>query len=187
MGYFTRMADQAFKTSATGERWFCPHGLWSRPYVIPDAATEQRLYKKHLWIMRVIWSGMLFCMFLSNVLRSVFGFSRGLWWLAGLEAFVALWWLLGWKLLIAPELRGLRRSETRLTPPVLYRFVAKERGWTMMIVIFVLALLFLTGTIVGLIMGISLVFGALSIVLTGFLALASGYTLYLKSGRGRKE
>ena len=186
MGYFTRMADQAFKTSATGERWFCPHGLWSRPYVIPDAATEQRLYKKQLWMLRVLHGGGLAGLLLSEILKSIYSSIWWVWWLIGLEAFVALCWL-GWRLLIAPELRGLRRSETRLTPPVLYRLVAKERGWTMMIVILVLALLFLTGTIVGLIMGISLVFGALSIVLTGFLALASGYTLYLKSGRGRKE
>ena len=64
MGYFTRMADHAFKTSPTGERWFCLHGLGSRPYVIPDAATEQRLYKKHLWTLRVFWGGYLVDLFL---------------------------------------------------------------------------------------------------------------------------
>lgn len=189
MGYFTFIADQAFNTSATGERWFCPNGLGSLPYVIPDAATEQRLYKKHLWMVRVLWGGMLVCMFLSDVLRSVLGFSRGLWCLIGLVALVALGWLLGWRLLMASELRDLRRSETRLTPPVLYRLVAKKRGWTALILIFVLSLGFLSAAIASLTTGkgISLVFGIVGTAMFGFLALGFGYTLYLKTGRSRKE
>jgi hypothetical protein len=47
VGYFTLVADQAFKTSPTGERLFYVGGRRSRPYIIPDAATEQRLRRKH--------------------------------------------------------------------------------------------------------------------------------------------
>ena len=188
MGYFTRMADQAFKTSATGERWFCLHGLGSRPYVIPDAATEQRLYKKQLWMVRVLWGGWIVGFFFLDILKPIYASMSWVWWLVGFGVFLALYWL-GWRLLMASELRGLRRSETRLTPPVLYRLVAKKRGWTGLIFIFVLSLGFLSGAIASLTWGtgISLVFGIVGTALFGFLSLVSGYTLYLKSGGSRKD
>jgi hypothetical protein len=90
---------------------------------------------------------------------------------------------------MASDLRDLRRPEKRLTPSVLYRLVAKKRGWTGLIFIFVLSLGFLSGAIASLTWGtgISLVFGIVGTALFGFLSLVSGYTLYLKSGGSRKD
>lgn len=55
MGYFTRIADKSFTTSSEGERLFLYNGPWSRPYVIPDRATEERLHKK----VQLLWKLML--------------------------------------------------------------------------------------------------------------------------------
>jgi len=38
MRYLTYIAEQAFKTSTSGERLFCRGGRWSRPHVIPNIA-----------------------------------------------------------------------------------------------------------------------------------------------------
>jgi hypothetical protein len=188
MGYFTRMADHAFKTSPTGERWFCLHGLGSRPYVIPDAATEQRLYKKHLWTLRVFWGGYLVDLFLPEILKPAHVSKWWVWWLIGFGALLALYWL-GRKLLMASDLRDLRRPEKRLTPSVLYRLVAKKRGWTVLILTLVLSLGFLSGAIANLTTGTGtgLVLGIVGTVLFGFLAFVSGYTIYLKLTNSRRN
>ena len=54
MGYFSRIADQSFITARTGERFFLFSGVWSRPYVIPDEATEARLRRKMLIYLRSV-------------------------------------------------------------------------------------------------------------------------------------
>lgn len=59
MRYFGDIAEQAFKTAPDGRRLFYRGGPWSRPYIIGDAETEQRLFKKHLWMMRMLLGGMI--------------------------------------------------------------------------------------------------------------------------------
>ena len=60
MRYFTYLAEQAFKTAPTGERLFYTGGWWTRPRIIPDAATEQRLFKKQVWLTRGFFGLMVF-------------------------------------------------------------------------------------------------------------------------------
>ena len=51
MGFFASLADGgAFRTSPTGERLLYLGGRRTRPYIIPDAATEKRLHRKYRWI-----------------------------------------------------------------------------------------------------------------------------------------
>ena len=50
MGYFTYLAKQAFGDSPTGERLFFPAGPFARPYLIPNADVEARLFNKQLWL-----------------------------------------------------------------------------------------------------------------------------------------
>lgn len=59
MGYFTYIADQAFHASPTGDLLFYRNGVWSKPYVITDLETARRLYKKHLWTLRLLVAGVL--------------------------------------------------------------------------------------------------------------------------------
>src|SRR5215213_10011888 len=54
--YFSYIAEQSFKTLPNGERLFYfLRGFWSKPYVIPDDETEKRLFKKHLWFVRIFF------------------------------------------------------------------------------------------------------------------------------------
>ena len=54
MGYFDYIAKQSFKSAPSGERLFYRGGPWSRPYLVPDQATEQRLYIRQLWLLRLL-------------------------------------------------------------------------------------------------------------------------------------
>jgi hypothetical protein len=40
-------ADWAFLTLPSGERIYCASGFWSRPYILPDEVTEEKLRNKH--------------------------------------------------------------------------------------------------------------------------------------------
>ncbi len=48
-------------TDAQGRRLFCPLGFWSRPHLIPDAATEATLFQRHAsltqWTMGSMFLG----------------------------------------------------------------------------------------------------------------------------------
>jgi hypothetical protein len=52
MGLCDEYAKAAFLTDEQGRRLFCPLGFWSRPYLIPDAATEAALYQRHITLMQ---------------------------------------------------------------------------------------------------------------------------------------
>jgi len=55
MRYFSYIAEQSFKTSPRGERFFMPIGPWAIAYLIPDEATERGLLKKHRWLLRIFF------------------------------------------------------------------------------------------------------------------------------------
>jgi hypothetical protein len=115
MGYFTRLADASFKTSETGERLFYWDGLWSPPYVIPDAETERRLYRKLLWVHRaslgsvivgqpllVAWAGSAGLLLYGLYWSPLIGLTMG-----------SISWIVS-RRLFANDLKGL----ARLTAPV---------------------------------------------------------------------
>jgi hypothetical protein len=60
MPYFADKAARAFKTTPGGERLFCPGGPWSAAYVVPDTATEQKLFAKQVWLQRISAGGRFF-------------------------------------------------------------------------------------------------------------------------------
>ncbi len=53
MRYFTYIAEQSFKTDEEGRRVFYLGSPTSRPFVITDAATESRMFRKLTWFYRV--------------------------------------------------------------------------------------------------------------------------------------
>lgn len=53
MRYFTYIAEQSFKSDNEGHRLFYMGTPFSRPYLIPDEATEAQLFRKMTWIHRV--------------------------------------------------------------------------------------------------------------------------------------
>ena len=54
MRFFGNVGEQAFRTAPDGRRLFYSFGPWSRPYVVPDTDTEQRLSDRQRWLFGVL-------------------------------------------------------------------------------------------------------------------------------------
>jgi hypothetical protein len=112
MRYFSYMAEQSFKTGANGERLFLLFGPWAAPYVIPDAATEERLYRKLTWTLRILVGGLIvgqpfIFAFVPAVITNPMVFVLYVIGIIGFS-FLAYW------LIFASELRSLPRASHRL-------------------------------------------------------------------------
>lgn len=119
MRYFDSIVRQSFGSGPGGERLFYRGGPWSRPYVVPDGATERRLYVRQLWLMRLLLGALILGQPLLFLL--VPGVTREpLWFLGYLGAVALASWAAG-HLLFRGPLRGLRRAPSR--PP------SSPRGW----------------------------------------------------------
>jgi hypothetical protein len=59
--YFPYFAKDFFISLPTGERLFRFGTFWTKPYIVRDSETENRLLKKTIILLRVIfWSGLVF-------------------------------------------------------------------------------------------------------------------------------
>ena len=60
MGFLSYLSQGIVKTGPNGERLLYLYGPWSRPYIIPDLATERRLIQKGIWLfLFVLMIGLL--------------------------------------------------------------------------------------------------------------------------------
>lgn len=129
--YFSIFAEQAFVTAPSGERLFyCGlDGLWSRPYVIPDEATEKRLYQKQLWLMRVVLGTMILgqpflYMALISMGRILVGF------ILYMGSVYLIFAIVNW-LIFRHDLAKLKRVDRPVPFSALVAQTAKRRGWPM--------------------------------------------------------
>lgn len=182
MRYFTYLAEQAFKTSPTGERLFYRSGFWSRPYIIPDAAMEQKLYKKTVWTLRVSLGGLiigqpLLFVLCPNVLREPY------WFLVYFVVFMAVYCVVC-KAIFAHDLRGLQRAQSRLRLGSFYGQTAQRHSKTGLTLGFIGCLLFVAAGIWMLSVGANYALGILAIGFFGLCAVAWGYALFIKLSGG---
>src|SRR5712671_3886224 len=107
MRYFTYLAEQSFKAGPNGERLFFQSGPWSRPYVIPNAETERRIYQKVVWQHRInvglFIVTIVFLFFFIGVPDLV---ARPAWPAGVIAAGTAISWLAG-RLLLGSDIAGL--------------------------------------------------------------------------------
>src|SRR5271165_502113 len=180
MGYFTYLAAQAFRTSETGERLFYRGGPWSRPYIIPDAATEQRIYGKHLLMLRVLLSALIIGQPLLFILHPDL-FHETCWFLIYLVVVTVLAWLV-WRAVLAPDLRNLQQAQTRLPLRLFYGQMAKRHSAGTLILGFMASCLFVAGPVWMLARGAHYSAGILILCMAFFslCTVAWGYALYLK-------
>src|SRR5262245_32744403 len=108
------MAKAAFKTGPDGETWFCPGGPWTRPYVVPDATTEQRLFTRQLWMMRLLFVFIVAGQPLTFALLPAV--TQDAYWFLGYIAVVLLLFWAASHLVFRGEVKALRRAPTRLPP-----------------------------------------------------------------------
>ena len=112
MGYFDYIAKQSFKSAPSGKRLFYRGGPWSRPYLVPDQATEQRLHIRQLWLMRLLLGVLILGQpFLFLLVPEVI--REPLWFLGYLIAVTVVSGVAG-HLLFRGPLRGLQRAPSRL-------------------------------------------------------------------------
>jgi len=182
MRYFTYIAEQAFKTSASGERLFCRGGPWSRPYIVPDVVTEQRLYRKQVWMLRVLLGGLVLGQPLLFVLRPEVLHEPYLF-LIYFVVVMAVFWFVG-RVVFARDLRELQRAPARLRPRSFYGQTAQRHTKTGLTLGFIGSLLFVIAGIWMLSVGANYAVAILCVAFFGLCSVAWGYALYLKLASG---
>ncbi len=178
MRYFTYIAEQSFKTGPNGERLFFLSGPRSRPYVIPDAETEHRMFRKYVWMLRIMLGGLIVgqpfaFMIWPGLIAKPFIYIS---YLVGLM--LASW--LGTRLLLASDLRNLPRLPGPLPVSSFYGQVAQRHSVIKLILGLVVCLMFVALGIGILVMGGSTAPAITCIVFFGLCSVAWAYALMLK-------
>ena len=179
VGYFKYIAKSSFVTTPTGERMFYRGWPFSRPYVVPDSATEGRLYAKQLWMARLLlgtqilgWP-LLFSL-VPNVTK------RPLVFFGCLGVVMVAVWQMDY-LVFHRELRGLRHARERVSLRILYADMAARRSTGLLILGLLGSLLFVAGGVWILVAERSSpIIAWVCIGFFALLALSLGYTLRLK-------
>jgi hypothetical protein len=130
------MAKVSFVDGSDGARLFYTSGPWSRPYLVPDAATEERLLARQSWIMAVV----------VLVLLPLVSFSTTAWddpRIFGLIIVVALVAQhVVSSVLLRPVLAGLSKSAERAPLGVFYRGTAERHGFSFLVFCLILSCVF---------------------------------------------
>ncbi len=180
--YFSYIAERSFKTSPSGERLFYYlgglGGFWLKPYIIPDQVTEKRLFKKHLWMLRIFIGTMILgqpFLFIAipNIVETPMGF------IFYFVAIMLLYWLVNW-VIFRKDLSQLSRVNTRLSITAFYRDLANKYS-AFGLTLGVLGSIGFVWTGSWIIKNeINPFVGWVTIIFFGFCAIAWGYTLFLK-------
>jgi hypothetical protein len=178
MRYFTYLAEASFKTSEKGERLFYRSGPWSRPYIVPDLATEQRLYRKQVWILRILLGGLIIGQpFLFAIHPEVT--HEPIWFFSYLLIILFIFWIIG-KFVFASDLRSLHRMDVRLPFQSFYAQNAERHSKSGLVFGLLGSLLFVALGIFFLFTGTNRMIGIVTIGFFGICAVAWGYALFVK-------
>jgi hypothetical protein len=179
MRYFAYIAEQSFRTGPNGERLFYTSGPWSRPYIIPDAETEQKLFRRQLWSMRILLGALIL-----GAVISVIAFPDlpgNSWQFFGvLVGAVAIFWLAN-QAALWPVLKGLERAPAQLSLGSFYRQMSEKHSTLALSLGFGGCLVFVAASAWALSVGqMSAPVAIFSMAFFGLCALAWGYALLLK-------
>ena len=177
MGYFDYIAKQSFISAPSGKRLFYRGGSWSRPYLVPDQTTEQRLYIRQLWLMRLLGVLILGQPFLFLLVPEVI--REPLWFLGYLIAVMVVFGVAG-HLLFRGPLRGLRRAPSRLPIRAFYAETAHRHSASALALWLLVSLAFIANGAGMLLAGQNSVIAWVCIGVFGLAAFGWGYALWLK-------
>ena len=178
MGYFDYIAKQSFKSAPSGKRVFYRGGPWSRPYLVPDQATEQRLYIRQLWLMRLLLGVLILGQpFLFLLVPEVI--REPLWFLGYLIAVAVVSGVAG-HLLFRGPLRGLQRAPSRLPIRAFYAEMAHRHSALALALGLLGSLAFIASGAGMLLAGHNSVIAWICIGFFGLAAFPWGYALWLK-------
>lgn len=181
MGYFTYIADQAFKEGKHDETLFYLGGPWSKPLVIESDEQRQRTYSKHLWMQRVFLSIIIFGQpFLFIVMPDMTGKVLGF--VGYLAVLILVHWLIQ-RIVFRSELSELKRHPNRLPLKEFYGQMTEKHSKAglvfglivcMLFIICSIWMVFTSGALSGQVIGI------ICIVLFCAFGVAWGFALKLK-------
>lgn len=123
MRYFTYIAEQQFKSDDQGNRLFLMAGLFARPYIIPDQATEQRLFWKMTWFYRI----MLPAVILSMPILNHFYFFQQPWLFPLYLLLMVAVQIVVMRVLVHPELKTMTRAPM-MPRQSFYRQIAEKHS-----------------------------------------------------------
>jgi hypothetical protein len=180
MRYFTYIAEQSFKTAPTGERLFFQSGPWSRPYILPNAETEQRIFWKLVWQLRIMLGAMIIGMpFL--VLWAPDILKNPLYFVGATAAITALFVLTG-KLVMAPDLKNLDRTQEKLSANNFYGEMARKHSMRGLLLGLTACLAFVIASLWAASRGQLGTIGYMCAAFFAVCSLAWGYAVWLKRG-----
>jgi len=185
MRYFTYIAEQSFKTSESGERLFYRAGPWARPYVIPDAETERRIYWKLVWQLRIMLGAMIFAMpFAFMAFPNLV--MQPLYFAVLIIAAIGIFYLAS-VILFAPEVKKLHRASTRLPLKHFYREMGRKHSFLALALGLGVSLA-LAGNGLWLLMRPQfLLIGWFNLIFFGLCSVAWGYAVVLKRANASRQ
>lgn len=178
MRYFGYIAEQAFKTAPDGRRLFYRGVPWARPYVVPDADTEQRLFKKQVWMLRVVLGAIIIgqpflFMFVPDVTIKTL-------WFLGYLAVVLIGFAIIGNIVFRDELVKLSRVETPVPLRDFYSGMAAQHTTRRLLLLIVGAVAFVGAGYWIAASGRSAFVGWFAIVVFGSCAVVGVYAFRLK-------
>jgi hypothetical protein len=183
MRCFTYLAEQSFKTDAEGQRLFCLGGPLSRPFLVPDPATESRMFRKLSWFHRVFFTTgfvvllLLLPRFLDRPTRFI----------VYLGAETALHWLV-LKILFSADLRKLSRKPSRIPLRRFYAETGRRHSTRALMFGLIGSLAFVAaGTAMLPFGGSFAIVGVMLIIGLGLSAAAWGYALRLRAAQASDQ
>jgi hypothetical protein len=184
MRYFSYMAEQAFKTTPDGNRWFYRSGPWSRPYLVPDSTVESRLFTKQLWLMRILMGGFLISLPIFFTLVPDF-LDKPIWFF-GLIAIETLVFRIVGDLVLRHELVKLPRAASRVPLRDFYRGMAAQHTTGQLVALLVLASVFVATGVWMLITGDDLLVAGFVIGIFSLSGIAAAYGITTKLAMRQK-
>jgi hypothetical protein len=181
MGYFTYLADAAFKTGPKGEFLFLLGGPWSKPLILVGDEQRDRTYKKHLWIQRIFFTTLILGQaFLFSIVPAILGHIFGFF--GYLVTILMVQWLVQ-RVVFRVELQQCKRMDSRLPFTSFYQQMSDKNSSVGLLLGFLVCIAFV---VCGIFMASSSdlthrVNSIFVFLFFGAVSLGWGYALYLKS------
>jgi hypothetical protein len=183
MRYFTYIAEQSFTTDDEGRRVFYLGSPASRPYVISDAATESRMFRKLTWFYRVSLSVLIVgqAFLIPRIIHQPLRFF------AFLGALMALQWVV-LRIIFFSDLRKLARAPARPSMKTFYSGVGQRHSVRGLLLGLIGSLAFVAaGAAIVAADSSLLAVGIALVAVFGVIAVAWAYALRLKLAQRRAE
>lgn len=173
MGFFNASANQLFITAQDGRRLVCLNGPFSKPYQIPDNATESRLSEKLAkWHMAFFW-----VLVVSSMIAAALVPGSG--WMAAIIFTAWLPVFAIFKLSMRSETRNLTRATERVPLQAYFASVARHQTWLSSLFGFFFCMIFVV-IFAAMMRGDNLLLGSIGVAGFGPLCIAWGYIIKRK-------